>query len=87
MRVYNLRDRGYPATAKKVDRSTPFGNPFPMGKWTRNDVCEMFAEWVEQPEQATLRDKAKRDLKGHDLLCWCAPQRCHAETWLRIANS
>ncbi len=29
---------------------------------------------------------AKHPGKGHDLLCWCAPKRCHAETWICIAN-
>lgn len=85
--VYNKRYK-YPATAKRVDRSTPFGNPFVMGTHgTRDEVCDKFEQWVQKPEQAELRAKAKTELKGFDLVCWCAPLRCHATTWLCIANS
>jgi hypothetical protein len=87
MLVYNLRDRNAPSGAKKVDRSTPFGNPFIMGKHgSRDEVCDKFDAWVDLPAQARLRERARRELRGYDLLCWCAPQRCHASTWLRIAN-
>ena len=31
--------------------------------------------------------KIKHELKGKDLVCWCAPQPCHADVLLEIANS
>lgn len=74
-----------PRGAHLVDRSTPFGNPFSINYTnTRDEVCDKFERWVvTQPELILL---AKRVLKGRDLVCWCAPLRCHAETWKRIAN-
>ncbi len=29
----------------------------------------------------------KAELKGKDLVCWCAPKACHAETIMEIANA
>ena len=28
----------------------------------------------------------KRELVGRDLICFCAPQACHGDTYLVIAN-
>ena len=36
--------------------------------------------------QPVLETKAKEELKGKDLICWCAPERCHAEILLKYAN-
>lgn len=34
-----------------------------------------------------LVNRARSDLRGRDLACWCALDTpCHADTWLRIAN-
>lgn len=86
-KVINLRTKDCPKNTKIVDRSTPYGNPFIMhSDGDRDQVCDLFATWVKLPEQAKLRAQAKIELKGHDLACWCAPKRCHADTWLAIAN-
>lgn len=86
-KVYSLRNKPWPKCAVKVDRSTPYGNPFVMKEESDRDrVCDLFDNWVRLPNQTGLRTQAKRELKGKDLLCWCAPARCHAETWLCIAN-
>jgi hypothetical protein len=29
----------------------------------------------------------KRELKGKDLICFCAPKPCHADVLLEIANA
>lgn len=72
---------------KLVDRTTPYGNPFIIGiHGDRDMVCEMFDEWVMMPEQRALVERAKKELRGHNLLCWCWPARCHAGTWIRIVN-
>jgi Domain of unknown function (DUF4326) len=26
------------------------------------------------------------ELRGRDLICWCAPERCHGDVLLRLAN-
>lgn len=86
-RVLNMRNGNWGSGAQKIDRSTPYGNPFVIGRdGNRGIVCDKFEEWVRRPEQAALREQAKRELKDCDLLCWCAPERCHGDLWIQIAN-
>ena len=35
---------------------------------------------------ASLIQEIKDELKGKDLVCFCAPKLCHGEVLLRIAN-
>ena len=79
------KSAGFSSNSVRVDRATPWGNPFIMGTdGDRDKVCDLFeayAAWrlLLQPDWLVpLRDK--------DLVCWCAPQRCHADTLLRLAN-
>ena len=84
-RVYNKRDRNIPADAVYVGRPTRFGNPFPMhSEGERDKVCDQFEALVTSNPQFIA--SIKRELRGKDLVCWCAPKRCHADTLLRIAN-
>lgn len=85
MKVYNLHDSKCPADAVLIDRTTPWGNPFRIGRdGSRADVCDKFDFWVRT--QPKLVARARRELRGKDLKCHCAPARCHGLTWLRIAN-
>ena len=118
-RIQLSRAKGWrmPTNAVKVDRSTPFGNPFPvaastihnMGKtkkiwsvgtwegpalWLRDTKQEAvalsidaFRAWLNQPQQETLREKARLALRGKSLACWCAAGTpCHADVLLECAN-
>lgn len=69
-----------------IGRPSKFGNPFVIGRHgTRDEVIDRFEQWLlARPE---LVEAAKRELRGKSLLCWCAPQRCHGDVLLRIANS
>ncbi len=50
----------------------------------RDSVCERYDLWLaSKPE---LVASAKMELRGKDLVCWCSPARCHADTLLKIAN-
>jgi hypothetical protein len=52
---------------------------------TREEVVEKYAEWLlEQPE---LVAKAREELKGKVLGCWCAPKLCHGDILAEIANT
>lgn len=74
---------GMPGTRSAVYGS-PFANPFRASTKGRDWACDEFERWfLAQPD---LVARAKRELRGHDLGCWCAPERCHAETLLRVAN-
>ena len=86
-RVLNKRTHGIPAGAVYVGRPTRWGNPFHMhSEVARNLVCDQYENWIMAPEQLSDRVAIRRELRGKDLVCWCAPKRCHADTLLRIAN-
>ena len=85
-RVYNKRARGVPADAVYVGRPTKWGNPYIVGKHGAQGECvDLFARHIES--RPDLVAAAKRELRGKNLVCWCAPKRCHADVLLAIANS
>lgn len=80
-RVYNKKTTIPPSDAVYVGRSSPWGNPFRMG-WdgSRDVVCDRF-------EKEILPHMDVSSLRGKDLVCFCAPKRCHADAILKKANS
>lgn len=68
-----------------IGRPSLFGNPFIVGKdGTREEVVEKYREWIStQPE---LIERVVSELKGKDLICFCAPKACHGDVLLEIAN-
>jgi hypothetical protein len=86
-RVFN-KMRPHPPRAVLVDRTTDFGNPFVIGRHgNRKAVIDKYEFWIWMPEQMKLRQRMMRELRGQDLLCWCAPQECHADIIIKIANA
>ena len=83
--VFNKRDKNIPKDAVYVGRPSIFGNPFVIGKdGNREEVCDKYKRWLyNRPD---LIKQAIYQLKGKDLVCWCAPAQCHADTLLYIAN-
>lgn len=86
-RIFNQRHLPIPPDAVRVDRGTKWGNPYVMRDHSdaeRNRVCNQFESlMLKQPGFVAA---VKAELRGKDLVCWCAPKRCHAETLMRIAN-
>lgn len=41
---------------------------------------------ISFPDGWTLTDIDLNELRGKDLVCWCAPRQCHADVLLEIAN-
>ena len=75
-----------------IGRPGPWGNPFShlngtLAKFkvaTRDEAVAKYEEWLlSQPE---LVEKAKKELKGKILGCWCHPQSCHGDVLAKIAN-
>jgi Domain of unknown function (DUF4326) len=68
-----------------VGRPSIYGNPFrvaPNGDLRAG--VEQYRKWLlAQPK---LVARVKRELRGKNLVCWCAPQPCHADVLLAIAN-
>lgn len=68
-----------------VGRPTKWGNPFVVGKHGTQDECvALYEKWLMA--QPHMLEAARRELKGYDLECWCAPLACHADILLREAN-
>ena len=64
-----------------------WGNPFAMtgGEGDRERVIEQYKQWLHsQPE---LCERARRELRGKVLGCWCAPKACHGHVLAEVANS
>jgi hypothetical protein len=70
-----------------VGRPTVLGNPYTLKMYTRPDAIARYRIWLRQqwPLQGEVHAallqlarlyKAREQLT---LVCWCAPQRCHAE--------
>ena len=93
IQICNLRDERpvYPWDFV-VDRRTPLGNPQPITpNYSRDRVCDIYEANFRQ----LLADNVKASMAICELLtallrfdelrlfCWCAPQRCHAETIAR----
>ena len=49
-----------------------------------NKELEKYKEFIYAKPQ--LIEDACKELKGKDLVCWCAPQACHGEVLMEIAN-
>lgn len=98
-KVWNKRDSQVPAGAVCVDRTTKWGNPFKIGAYyngqllTREMAIAQFRDWLLYSDQGIkLAAEARRPvenggLRGADLVCWCAPDPCHADVYLEIANA
>ena len=84
-RVVNRGARPHDCDPVYVGRPSPFGNPFKIGRdGTREEAIDKYRCWLlSQPE---LVEDARRELRGRDLECWCAPLPCHADVLLEIAN-
>lgn len=78
-----------PPGAVYVGRPTQWGNPFVVGRdGTQGECVALYRDWLlYAPECAALRARARRDLRGRDLVCWCAPKPCHADVLIELANA
>lgn len=90
-KVWNKRETNIPAGAVYIGRlrgGIPgwFGNPYRIGMdGDRVAVIEKFRAYVlARPDHLT---KIRSELRGKDLVCWCAPEPCHGDVLLEIANA
>jgi len=75
-KVFNKHSPGVPADAVYIGRGSPWGNPFKIGPDdTRDEVCDKF-------EREILPTLDLTPLIGKDLVCFCAPRRCHGDSIL-----
>lgn len=90
-----------PADAVKVDRTTPWGNPFVVGKHgTQAECVDLYRKLMAgylciSTGDIAAQDAARKhvvanreDLRGKSLACWCRPGTpCHADVLLEIVNA
>lgn len=93
-----------PPDAVSVARPGPFGNPFSViptqkpGTFTGGgyiavptleDAIDCYRLWlIENPDGQKIAERAKAELRGKHLGCWCKEgEPCHADVLLQVANS
>ena len=80
-RVLNKRTDDIPPDAIYVGRPSKWGNPYQIGRHgSREEVIEKYRLSIG----GAFRSPS--ELKGKDLVCWCAPKPCHADILLELAN-
>jgi len=102
VRIQLRRTKGWrmPENTVKVDRSTRWGNPFPVGSELRipgHKPLIVDAELSVVLFRAWIRPHQHNDwvtmLRGKNLACWCKlpdqgkPDICHAAVLIEIANA
>jgi hypothetical protein len=79
-RVLNKHHGGIPPGAVYIGRGSPWGNPFKIGRdGTRDEVCDRY-------EREVLPTLDLEPLRGKDLVCFCAPLRCHGDSIFRAIS-
>ena len=84
-RVLNKRSTGVPAGTIYIGRGSNWGNPFRIGP--DGNRAAVIAKY-----EGSLRDqhhllRALDELRGHNLVCFCAPLACHSDLLLWLANA
>ena len=64
--------------------ASPFANPYRIGRdGSRGEALAKYRTHLRvHPE---LVERARLELAGRDLACWCAPEPCHAEVLAAVA--
>jgi hypothetical protein len=93
--VINIRSGArfdvYIGRSRSGEPENVWGNPFSHLPNSRakfivphDEVLPRYEQWLRaQPE---LVARAKRELKGKVLACWCAPGFCHGDILARVAE-
>jgi hypothetical protein len=86
-KILNAKQVGKASTANGVyvGRPSKWGNPFALGRdGSRSEVIAKYRCWVVT--QTDLMN-SPAELRGKDLICWCAPLACHAEVLRELSNT
>ena len=84
-KVLNKKTDKIPPDAIYVGRPSKWGNPYIIGRdGTREEVIVKYHNRLMTSEWKLRKELP--ELKGRDLVCWCAPLPCHADVLLELAN-
>lgn len=83
-RVLNQRLDDIPEDAVYVGRPSIWGNPYSIGQHGgRAAVIAKYEAYLARRPDLAAKIK---ELHGKDLVCWCAPKRCHGDILLALAD-
>ena len=83
--VVNIRTDEYDV---QIDRTTRWGNPFPIGKHSRREVIELYKQWISKEiQEGRITREDLNTLRGQRLGCWCKPLSCHGDVLAKLADS
>ena len=94
MKVVNIKHGGtghYIGRPGRGKKGSALANPFVLGKdGNRDTCCEKYRRWLWQQINAGNRAvldelNVLRDTRP-DLVCFCAPQKCHGDIIIRCID-
>ena len=94
MVVLNKHKSGIPEGAVYIGRGSMWGNPFTHLKGTaaryvvkdRDEACDRHKEWLkDQIRSGEVSLEQLAGLHNKQLVCFCAPLRCHGDTLVQAA--
>ena len=66
-------------------RGSKWGNPYKINKRTNRELAiSLYQNYIDDKIASNQIDII--ELRGKDLVCWCAPLPCHADYLLQLAN-
>lgn len=98
--VWNIKNPNCPKDAIYVGRAnaryklkeSKWHNPFRIGGFLagrtldREDCIMLYRNYLYNSNAGKMLLEYIGQLTGKDLSCWCAPEPCHADILLEIAN-
>jgi hypothetical protein len=82
--VHNKYKSTAPNDAVYIGRPTKWGNPFVIGRdGTRQQVVQKYKDYILSNQSLLSQIN---ELRGKDLVCFCAPQQCHGDVLIELAN-
>jgi hypothetical protein len=84
-KVLNRHRHGVPAGAVYIGRGSKWGNPFRIGpEENRADVIAQHELWLANQHDLL---RTLDELRGRDLVCFCAPLPRQGDLLIRLANA
>lgn len=84
-RVWNKHNPNTPSAAVYIGRGSKWGNQFKIGEHgNRTKVIRLYDDWIYYQIVEGYLDV--EELRGKDLVCFCAPLPCHGDILLELAN-
>lgn len=85
LNLRNYRNKPLPPNTVVIDRTGKWGNPYVVNVHGNREECvAKYREYLMGNEE--MQERAKIELAGKNLACWCAPKLCHGHVLLEIVD-